>query len=105
MVKDSITYFYHRKSLPGEKESDYVVSLLLAAEKRSSRYIQEKIKWKEIFNTLNVNVYFPFLLHSVIPNKSRNNFVLVYFSFLMFNITLNKSKETFTITFSTAQLV
>jgi hypothetical protein len=43
---------------------------------------------KKILNT--ANVYFPFLLHSVILNKSGNNFVLVYLSFHMFNITLKK---------------
>jgi hypothetical protein len=34
---------------------------LLATEKRSSRYMQEEIKWKKILNTLNVKGYFPFL--------------------------------------------
>lgn len=62
----------------------------------STRYIQEEIKWKEIWNTVNVNVYFPFLFHGVILNKSGYNFILVYFSFHIFNIILNKSKETLT---------
>jgi hypothetical protein len=37
--------------------------------------VQEEIKWEKILNMLNVHVYFPFLLHSVIRNKSGNNFL------------------------------
>jgi hypothetical protein len=60
--------------------------LLLAALKETLQIHRRGKQVEEISNTLNVNVYFSFLLHSAMLNKSGNNFLLIYFSFHVFDI-------------------
>jgi hypothetical protein len=56
--------------------------IIIGSLKGSSRYVQEEIKWKAILSTLNVNVDFPFLLHTVRLSESGSHFLLVYLPLL-----------------------
>jgi len=51
-------------------------------------------------NLLIVNVYFPFLLHSVMLSKGGNYVLYAYLYSNIGNISLNESNETFIVVFS-----
>jgi len=59
----------------------------------------DEIRWK-VLSLLIANVYFPFLLHSVILSKGGNYVLYVYLCSNISNICLPDSNKTFIVVFS-----